>query len=74
MNSLEGIESLKPGERLNLPPKDKFVLDLDDRRERGKTPIVKKATYKKTEPVKSFTEKKKTKKRGQIAKNKTKRA
>jgi membrane-bound lytic murein transglycosylase D len=74
MNSLEGIESLKPGERLNLPPKDKFVLDLDDRRERRKTPIVKKATYKKTEPVKSFTEKKKTKKRGQIAKNKTKRA
>ncbi len=70
MNSLEGIESLKPGERLNLPPKDKFVLDLDDKKERHKNPLVKKAAYKKTEPVKKNT---RTSKKKHLAKNKTKR-
>ncbi|MFQ3573751.1 MAG: transglycosylase SLT domain-containing protein [Thermodesulfovibrionales bacterium] len=48
LNSLQGIETLTPGETLKLPPRDKFTLDLTDLRERGKS-LVKKAAYKKSD-------------------------
>lgn len=48
LNSLQGIETLTPGEKLKLPPKDKFALDMTDIREKGKS-IAKKAAYKKTD-------------------------
>lgn len=61
MNSLEGIETLKPGERLKLPPKDKFALDIDDIR--GNRSLIKKASYKKTEVKKAnFSDKRSSKK------------
>ncbi|MCX8069310.1 MAG: transglycosylase SLT domain-containing protein, partial [Thermodesulfovibrionales bacterium] len=64
MNSLEGIESLTPGETINLPPKDKFVLDLDDKKQANKS-LVQKAAYKKTDK-KSKTKKKTTTGKKQI--------
>lgn len=58
MNSLGGIESLTPGEKLNLPPKDKFVLDLDDKKQANKS-VVQKVAYKKTDKKSKDKSKKK---------------
>ncbi len=65
MNSLEGIESLRPGEKLKVPPKDKFVLDIDDRKVAAKVAskhkvLVKKVAYKKNETVKKSATKQKS--------------
>ncbi|HIJ59923.1 MAG TPA: transglycosylase SLT domain-containing protein [Nitrospirae bacterium] len=62
MNSLQGIERLTPGDKINLPPKDKFVLDLDDRRQAKKSSI-NKVSYKKTDKKSKDKTKKKTAKK-----------
>ncbi|MCX8027123.1 MAG: transglycosylase SLT domain-containing protein [Thermodesulfovibrionales bacterium] len=48
LNSLQGIETLTPGETLKLPPRDKFTLDLTDLREKNRSSI-KQIAYKKSD-------------------------
>ncbi|MDP2278656.1 MAG: LysM peptidoglycan-binding domain-containing protein, partial [Nitrospirota bacterium] len=52
LNSMERVKPLQPGTELNLPPKEKFQLDRDDRFENRK------ASYKKSKKTKTVKTKK----------------
>ncbi|MBI3592718.1 MAG: transglycosylase SLT domain-containing protein, partial [Nitrospirae bacterium] len=62
MNSLSGIEHLSAGDKINLPPKEKYYPDLDDKS------LVHKASYKKKSGDK------KTGRKGKKGSRKTQRA
>ncbi|MDP3048942.1 MAG: transglycosylase SLT domain-containing protein [Thermodesulfovibrionales bacterium] len=52
LNSMERVKPLRSGTKINLPPKEKFKLDRDDRYE------IKKASYKKSNKTKNIKTKK----------------
>ncbi len=48
MNSLSGIEGLKSGEKIKIPPKDKYQADMDDKISARKVSSKKRVTAKKS--------------------------
>lgn len=69
MNSLSGIERLSAGEKINIPPKDKYAPDLDD-----KNPVVKASHKKRSSEGKRAGKGQRAKQGGKKSRVKTKKA